>query len=111
MQAGKLRHAVTLRRATETQNAAGEIVRSWADLATVRAAIEPLAGRELLDAKQVDAEMTTRIVIRTYDGLTTEDRVSWTDPASTAHDYDIRSITNDPTHRRSMTLLCAEVTS
>lgn len=111
MQAGKLRHVVTLRRATESQNAAGEIVQSWADLATVRAEIVPLTGRELLDAKQIDAEMNTRIVIRTYAGLTEKDRVIWTDPGNVAHDYDIRSVAQDLTHQRQMTLLCAEVTS
>lgn len=51
MQAGKLRHRVTIQVATMTQDAFGGMVPGWATfLASVPCSIEPLTGREYLSA-------------------------------------------------------------
>lgn len=67
--AGRLRHRVTLQEQVVAINTAGEQVREWEDVATVWAAIEPLSGREMLLADQVQSKVNTRIVIRSRDGV------------------------------------------
>lgn len=78
MQAGKLRHRVTLQEfviGSPAVNAIGEPAGAWAEWATVYAAVEPMAGRELLAAQQISAETTGRIRIRYREGVTEEMRV------------------------------------
>src|SRR5918992_2353622 len=64
MRAGTLKDRVTLQQNTPTQDAGGAPVDSWADVATVWAAIEPLTGREFFDAARVVADVTHRLRIR-----------------------------------------------
>lgn len=65
MRSGKLRHSVDLQRATQTRDAAGDVVRAWADIAThVPASIEPISSRERLTADQVVGEATHRVWLR-----------------------------------------------
>jgi len=65
MQAGKLRHRVTIQQKSVTQNSYGEEIVTWAELATVWASVEDLSGREFYEARQVPAaEVTTRVRIR-----------------------------------------------
>lgn len=63
-------HRVAIQRATESQGATGEITKTWATLATVWAAIEPLTGREFFQAQQVQAEVSHKITMRHYTGIT-----------------------------------------
>lgn len=66
MQAGKLRHRITLQSAVDTQDqTTGEPVRSWSTLATVWANVLPMKGREIMAAANTPlAECDTRIIIR-----------------------------------------------
>ena len=48
MEAGQLRHRVTIQQATETTDGFGGVTQAWATFATVWAAVEPLTGREYL---------------------------------------------------------------
>jgi len=77
MQAGKLRHRVTIEQPTETQDAYGSVVQSWATLATVWAAIEPVTGRERFattgDVRYAENEVHIRIRYR--DDITPKMRV------------------------------------
>jgi SPP1 family predicted phage head-tail adaptor len=76
MQAGTLRHRMTIERATETQNEYGEVVFVWSTLASVWGAFEPLRGRERFEAQHHAIEEDTRIRIRHRSDVTAEDRVS-----------------------------------
>lgn len=72
MQAGKLRHRVTIqRRATGSpdRTASGAPDDTWIDVATVWAAIEPLRGREFLESQTINAAITVRIRIRYRAGI------------------------------------------
>ena len=111
MQAGKLRHRITLQQATESQDDLGQVTLSWSDYQDLWASVEPLSGREYMDAKQIQAGLTTRIIIRYWPGVTEQMRVVWTDPADVDHVYDIDSVIADPTHAREMMLMCSEVMS
>lgn len=69
MRAGTLTERVTIQETTQTQDGDGGIVDSWADVATVWAAVEPLTGREFFDAAKVNAEVSSRIRIRALSGI------------------------------------------
>lgn len=76
MDAGRLRHRVTIQSVTETRDtSSGAIALSWADVATVWAAIEPLSGREFLAAQGEQAEVVARILIRFRDDVVAKMRV------------------------------------
>lgn len=64
MKAGDLKCQIVLQAETVTQNGFGEGVRSYSTQATVRAAWEPLAGREFIAAEKVSADVTGRFRIR-----------------------------------------------
>lgn len=101
MRAGSLTQRVTIERVTLTQDAAGQPVESWAPLATVWAAVEPLNGREYFAASSAQSEVTTRIRIRYRPGLTSADRVN--------HDgalHNIRSVINPNSKGRELVLMC-----
>jgi SPP1 family predicted phage head-tail adaptor len=65
MNAGQLRHRVTIQARTQTQDASGDPVTSWTTLATVWGAVEPIRGREATFAgDQVLGETDTRVRLR-----------------------------------------------
>lgn len=80
MQAGKLRHVVELQRDSGTgTDSHGQQVENWTTLATVRACVWPLSGREFIAAQTSQAELTARVEIRARPdlALTPKDRVKW----------------------------------
>lgn len=76
MQAGRLRHKVTIEVATETRDAAGGVVRTFNSVGTRRADIRPLRGREFFEAKQVSADVTHKIIMRHHDSLVPDNRIT-----------------------------------
>jgi SPP1 family predicted phage head-tail adaptor len=68
IQAGQLRHPIKIQIPVETQDDLGQQSTEFQDLYDlddkVRAEIVPLSGREYVAAKQVVAEVTTRMKIR-----------------------------------------------
>jgi SPP1 family predicted phage head-tail adaptor len=66
MRAGRLRHRVTIQEKSVSQNSFGEEVITWTDVKTVWASIEPLRGREYIELRQAQADVTTRIRMRHY---------------------------------------------
>lgn len=75
MEAGKLDRRVRLQAPAEMKNAIGEGVRSWVDIATVWAQIEPLSSRELLAQRREVSDVSTRIRIRYRPGITAAMRI------------------------------------
>lgn len=103
MRAGRLRQRITIQDKTVVQNDYGEEDITWTEVATVWAAIEPLRGREFLDAEMASAEITTRIVIRHRDGISPEMRV-----LHGATVYNIRAVIHVETRQREIQLMCQE---
>lgn len=64
MQAGQLRHSVILQRPGGTRDVVGARNTTWTDVATVRAAVEPLSGREEFLAAQREASTTHKVTLR-----------------------------------------------
>ena len=104
MQAGTLRHRVTIQEKEITRDSYGGEQITWADVATVWAAVEPLAGREFMEGRRLDAELSTRIRIRYRSGLAPTQRVTWGD-----HTYDIQAVIDVDTRRREVYLMCREL--
>jgi SPP1 family predicted phage head-tail adaptor len=91
MQAGKLRHRVTIESLVETQDGTtGAISRAWSTVATVWAAIEPLSGREFIAAQGAQAEVVARILIRYRDDVVAKMRVVFGSKV-----YNIRAVLPD----------------
>lgn len=81
MRSGKLRHLVSVQQllaGSPQQLASGEPDATWTDVVTnVHAAIEPLRGRELLAAQQINAEVSGTVRMRYRAGVTSAMRIKW----------------------------------
>ena len=77
MEAGKLRHRVTIQQPTLTQDTTtGAATITWTDLhANVPASVEPLSVKEYLQSRTEQSETSVRVVIRYRDGLTPDMRI------------------------------------
>jgi SPP1 family predicted phage head-tail adaptor len=109
MRAGLLRHRVVLQRGSASQDSFGGVSQTWSAAGTVWAAVEPLRGQEMLDARQAEALIDTRIRIRARGSVTEVMRALWTAPDGTSHTYDIKAVVHDATHLKQIELMCAEV--
>ena len=75
--AGSLRERVTVQQASESRNALGETVLSWATFAERWASVEGVSSREALAAGQQDVTITHRVRMRYVSGMTQGMRFSW----------------------------------
>lgn len=64
MNAGTLRHRVTIQRKTVTRDSYGGETVTWTDVATVWAMVKPIGGREYYGAGQTLAESTYTVTMR-----------------------------------------------
>ena len=103
MQAGKLRHRVTIQDKTVARDAYNGEVITWTTVTTVWAAVEPLNGREFLEAQRDGAQVTTRIRIRDR-SVTPEMRVVFG-----SHVYDVESVIAVEERGAEVVLMCKEL--
>lgn len=76
IRAGRLRHRVSIERLSEETNAVGGVSRTWRSIARRWAGIEPLSGRERLNADQTNATVSHRIMLRAGGlSITPKDRI------------------------------------
>lgn len=117
MQAGRLRHPVVIQRPVLVQDEAGQQSTQFEDLygldVGLRAEIVPLFGREYIAAKQVNAEITTRITIRRLPNIEPDCRVvrflEDGESPPTEEVYDILVSLPDPVSGlRYLTLMCVQ---
>lgn len=74
IQAGKLRHRITLQTATET-NVDGNPVKSWSSVGTFWAFVQPISGSEsTTSSKQVQADTTHNVTMRCVAAINSGDR-------------------------------------
>lgn len=77
MRAGQLHERVVIQSKSVTRDTYGAETVTWVTHATVWASIEPLRGREFLEARMVQADVDTRIRIRYLSTVTPSMRVLW----------------------------------
>lgn len=82
MQAGKLRHRVTIKALSNTQDSFGDESKAtevWTEVATVWADVKPLQGRELIQAQQLHQETTHQVTIRFRRGISPTNKLIFKD--------------------------------
>lgn len=77
VQAGELRAQVTIEQEVTSDNTLGEPVQAWVTFAVTLAQVQPLRGRELLAAAQIQTPLDVRFRIRHRPGVTPLMRVVW----------------------------------
>ena len=78
MRAGALRHYITFQRPIKRTTGAHEgKIKEWEDHASVWASMEPLSAREYFEIFQMEAEISTRFVIRYRNDLNTHMRIRY----------------------------------
>ena len=75
--AGSLRERVTVQQASESRNALGETVLSWATFAERWASVEGVLARESLAYGQNEITVTHKVKMRFLEGLTQRMRLQW----------------------------------
>ncbi|WP_330926294.1 phage head closure protein [Candidatus Sororendozoicomonas aggregata] len=75
MNAGRLRHRVTLQRLVKDRNDFGEVVDAWEDQARFWAEVKPIAGKETFIAKQFAAQTSHEVWCRYRKGIKASDRI------------------------------------
>lgn len=109
MQAGRLRHRVALQKPTAgspQRTGSGAPDESWATVATVYAAIEPLRGREFLESQAVNSAVATRIRVRYQDALAAID-ASWRAVHGSVV-YSIEAVINPNARNVELQLMCSQ---
>ena len=102
MKAGRLRHYVSIQQPVETQNSYGEPEVTWDDVSTgVWAGIEPIMGREFFAAKQINAEIEARIVMRYRSDVKAKYRI-----LHGVNEYYIETVINVGERNRELQLMC-----
>jgi len=103
MEAGKLRHRVTIQQRSTSLGTRGQASTTWTDVKTVWGSVRRLSGRELELAKRLYADATFAIVLRYRAGLTEEHRLKFG-----SRYFGIGAVDNDEERNRELRLLCAE---
>lgn len=104
MRLGKLDKRVSFQVRVSLKDAAGQKQEGWEQIGSMRwASIEPIGGRELLAASQVQGEITHRIRCRFFDGLTAAHRIVFK-----ARVFDIQSVINPRERGVELEILCKE---
>jgi SPP1 family predicted phage head-tail adaptor len=103
---GKLRHRVTLQQPVDTDDGAGGTTRTWSEVATLWARIEPMSADERVAAERIEAAADTRITIRWRAGVTSTMRFSFGTRV-----FEIRGLTDREERHRFLDCLCEEPVS
>lgn len=104
MRSGRLRFRITLQETSVTRGEYNEEVITWSDVATVWADVQPLRGREFIEAQQEGAEIDVRFVIRYRDGLSPEMRIQYD-----SRTYDVVHINHVGERQREMEILARRI--
>jgi len=92
MRSGRLRHKITFQKKTETPDGYGGQTIAWIDVATRRAEIQPINGKEYIAANSEQAESNIRITLR-YDTALLDLSPAW-QISQGSKIYDIQHISN-----------------
>lgn len=102
MNPGRLRHKITFQQNKPIELPSGTYVDKWEDIATVRAEVKPISGRELLAAEAELSEVTVRVWLRYRPDITPSCRMVYR-----GLNYDIQSVIPDVKFTR-LELLCKQ---
>ena len=75
--AGKMRERITIEKAVEHVGTSGETTLTWEPVVTVWASVDGVNASEVLGSGQLLIEVTHRVRLRYYEGLTQKNRFKW----------------------------------
>lgn len=104
MQAGSLDKRITIERKEVSRDTYGAEVIAWVPVLFAWAQVTPISGREFVEGRQLDEEVTTRIRMRYRQGVTPAMRVTLT-----GHIYDIVYVQDTNLENRELVLTCREM--
>lgn len=105
MQAGKLRHRVTLQKPVKTQSpSTGAVINTWEDVAELWADVVDLSAREFIAAQAAQSEITTRITVRYRDDVTSKHRILFRGRVYNIHG----ALADDKSGLEYLTLPCSQ---
>jgi len=106
--AGDLSRRVTIQSRAATQDTFGAQSSTWADVATVWAGIEPLTGRELMNAQTISSEISHKITMRYQSAWANPKTVAGYRAVYGGRVFDIHASMNEFEGNERITLLAAE---
>lgn len=102
--AGKLTKRVILQSFTSVSDGGGGTVDTWADTATLWAAIRPLSGTERFQAQQVSANLTSEVEIRYRTGVNAQQRFKY----GSRYFYIVQPPMNEGERNERLVCICEE---
>jgi SPP1 family predicted phage head-tail adaptor len=102
MRAGRLDRRVTIQRQEQTQDAYGQPVETWTDVATVWAEVRDITGKEFVSAQATQNAVQTKITIRHRAGIVPAMRA-----VHGSDTYNIESVLGQD--KISLLLMCSRV--
>lgn len=104
MRTGLMRRQITLRTMTQTPNPMGGYTETVSDIAGIPARVEPLEGRELIEAMQTGMQRPYRFTIRYREGVHGSTTLLYD-----SRTFDIKSIQDPEAKHRELQLMTDEV--
>lgn len=104
MEAGKLRHKITIKHLLNTESPSGASKKEWVDFATVRASKEQLIGNEYFKAEQAQSQVEVKFRTRYISGITNDMRI-----LHGAELYTILSAIDIESRGRELLIYCKKV--
>lgn len=104
MEAGKLRHRITIKQKTVVRDEFGGEQITWTALYTVWSEVMPLSGAEVVRFGLEEAEATVRVRMRYRSGIMPKMIVSWGDRT-----FDILATSNRYERNKELWLECREI--
>lgn len=104
MDSGRLNRRVTIQSLSVTQDPYGQPVSTMTTVATVWAAVEPLSGARLFQAKQSQSEITLKVTIRYLSTVEENMQVIYG-----PHSYIILYLIDPEMKHESLELMCKEL--
>ena len=106
--AGQLTKKIKLQRPSTLQDSYGGPARTWLDVATVWAAIQPVDGREQKRAHRIASEVSHQITVRYQANLTDTRVISSYRALYKARIFNIHAVLNEDESNVLLTLLASE---
>ena len=103
MNAGELRHKITIQELQRVPDGYGGYTETWNDIAVVWAKIQPLRGNERYQAQQVSSALSHKIILRYLDGVKPQMRV-----LCGSRIFHVVSVINVEERNEMLELLCEE---
>lgn len=69
MQAGKLRHRITVQEPQDAKSAGGGRTQDWADVTTVWGSVRPATAREIEVGEKINMQLSHMVEVRWQDGV------------------------------------------